>query len=316
MEHGTIFAGFGGQGLLFGGQGARPGGPARGPGRCSWMPSYGPEMRGGTASCTVGRRRPAHRLADRRSGRQRRRTQPAVAGASFEALVAPGGLLVVNDSLIEAEPGPDRHRDRAPAVHRTRPRCGRRSVGQRRGPWRTDRQAADRRTGIDRRRPGRAERGKTRTPRGQSGRLRGRPGANHEGSADRGLTPGRSTSRSLNRRDRDRPGAALLHEHRRLGDRPLDLRQERALRDAVAIADLISLAHRADGRDSMPGQPPGECLVGLGQVLVRPDVVGLGDRCGGHDPGGQSGPGEDVEVDVRRDRTATSASMPSGSTAW
>jgi 2-oxoglutarate ferredoxin oxidoreductase subunit gamma len=69
----------------------------------SWMPSYGPEMRGGTASCTV-------IIADRPIG------SPMVDAADsaivlnppslarFEPLIVPGGLLVINSSLVEAEP--------------------------------------------------------------------------------------------------------------------------------------------------------------------------------------------------------------------
>ena len=51
-ETATILSGFGGQGLLFAGQVlAQAGLEARRD--VSWLPSYGPEMRGGTASCTV-----------------------------------------------------------------------------------------------------------------------------------------------------------------------------------------------------------------------------------------------------------------------
>lgn len=101
MERATVFAGFGGQGLLFAAETlARA---ALGEGReVLWIPSYGPEMRGGTASCTV-------IVSDSRIG------SPVVdqfdaavvlnppSLAHFEEMVAPGGVLVVNDSLIEAE---------------------------------------------------------------------------------------------------------------------------------------------------------------------------------------------------------------------
>ena len=47
-----IIAGFGGQGILFAGKVLAYGGLM-----CekevSWLPSYGPEMRGGTANCSV-----------------------------------------------------------------------------------------------------------------------------------------------------------------------------------------------------------------------------------------------------------------------
>ena len=47
-----IFAGFGGQGVLFAGKVAVSGGLYDGK-EVSWLPSYGPEMRGGTANCSV-----------------------------------------------------------------------------------------------------------------------------------------------------------------------------------------------------------------------------------------------------------------------
>ena len=52
MEHATIIGGFGGQGILFAGQMLAQAALIEGR-EVSWMPSYGPEMRGGTASCTV-----------------------------------------------------------------------------------------------------------------------------------------------------------------------------------------------------------------------------------------------------------------------
>ena len=102
MERSTIFAGFGGQGILFAGQVLARAAMAEGR-EVLWIPSYGPEMRGGTASCTV-------IVGDEPIG------SPVVdwadaavvlnppSLAKFEPLVAPGGLLVVNTSLIEAEP--------------------------------------------------------------------------------------------------------------------------------------------------------------------------------------------------------------------
>lgn len=47
-----IFAGFGGQGVLLMGQLIAYAGMVMGK-EVSWMPSYGPEMRGGTANCSV-----------------------------------------------------------------------------------------------------------------------------------------------------------------------------------------------------------------------------------------------------------------------
>ena len=48
----NIFAGFGGQGVLLIGQLIAYAGMYEGR-NVSWLPSYGPEMRGGTANCSV-----------------------------------------------------------------------------------------------------------------------------------------------------------------------------------------------------------------------------------------------------------------------
>lgn len=47
-----LFAGFGGQGILFAGKFLAYKGLIEGK-QVSWLPSYGPEMRGGTANCSV-----------------------------------------------------------------------------------------------------------------------------------------------------------------------------------------------------------------------------------------------------------------------
>ena len=47
-----LFAGFGGQGILFAGKFLAYKGLMEGR-QVSWLPSYGPEMRGGTANCSV-----------------------------------------------------------------------------------------------------------------------------------------------------------------------------------------------------------------------------------------------------------------------
>lgn len=103
MQQSTIFGGFGGQGLLFAGHVLAQAAVIEGR-DVSWMPSYGPEMRGGTASCTV-------IVSDRPIGSPIVDAADAVVAlnppsmAKFEDLIVPGGLLVVNASLIEAEPG-------------------------------------------------------------------------------------------------------------------------------------------------------------------------------------------------------------------
>ncbi|MBE6650369.1 MAG: 2-oxoacid:ferredoxin oxidoreductase subunit gamma [Ruminococcaceae bacterium] len=52
MAHQYVFAGFGGQGILFAGKLLAYKGLTEDK-QVSWLPSYGPEMRGGTASCSV-----------------------------------------------------------------------------------------------------------------------------------------------------------------------------------------------------------------------------------------------------------------------
>lgn len=52
MTDSIIFSGFGGQGLLFAGKLIAYGGMIEDK-EVSWIPSYGPEMRGGTANCSV-----------------------------------------------------------------------------------------------------------------------------------------------------------------------------------------------------------------------------------------------------------------------
>ena len=51
-EHSIVIAGFGGQGLLFSGKVLAYAGLMEDR-QVSWLPSYGPEMRGGTANCNV-----------------------------------------------------------------------------------------------------------------------------------------------------------------------------------------------------------------------------------------------------------------------
>ena len=52
METSIVIAGFGGQGVLFAGQLLAYAGMDNNL-HVTWIPSYGPEMRGGTANCTV-----------------------------------------------------------------------------------------------------------------------------------------------------------------------------------------------------------------------------------------------------------------------
>jgi 2-oxoglutarate ferredoxin oxidoreductase subunit gamma len=99
METSIVVAGFGGQGVLFAGQLLAYAGMDAGK-HVTWIPSYGPEMRGGTAHCVV-------IISDEPIGAPVV-AQPDVAivlnQPSFDKylpLVKPGGLLVVNSSLVE-----------------------------------------------------------------------------------------------------------------------------------------------------------------------------------------------------------------------
>ena len=95
----NIFAGFGGQGVLLIGQLLALAGMNEGR-EVSWLPSYGPEMRGGTANCSVC-------VSDEEIG------SPLVDNCDvliamnlpsldkFEHTVKPGGLIVVNASIID-----------------------------------------------------------------------------------------------------------------------------------------------------------------------------------------------------------------------
>ncbi len=98
MHEEVIISGFGGQGALFAGQLLTYTGMDEG-WRVTWIPSYGPEMRGGTANCTV-------ILSDDDIGSPIIR-QPTICIVmnppsmdKYEPLVKPGGLLIANSTLI------------------------------------------------------------------------------------------------------------------------------------------------------------------------------------------------------------------------
>lgn len=102
MEQSVIVAGFGGQGILFAATVLARAAMAEGL-EVLWIPSYGPEMRGGTASCTV-------IIGDAPIGSPVVDQADAVVAlnppsmAKFAPTVVSGGLLILNQSLIEAEP--------------------------------------------------------------------------------------------------------------------------------------------------------------------------------------------------------------------
>ncbi|HWQ31002.1 MAG TPA: 2-oxoacid:acceptor oxidoreductase family protein [Negativicutes bacterium] len=99
MTHEVIMAGFGGQGVMAMGKILVEAALKEGK-NVSWLPSYGPEMRGGTANCSV-------IVSDEPIG------APIVTEATaaivmnrpsldkFEEDIIPGGDLLINSSLID-----------------------------------------------------------------------------------------------------------------------------------------------------------------------------------------------------------------------
>jgi 2-oxoglutarate ferredoxin oxidoreductase subunit gamma len=102
MHESVIMSGFGGQGVLLMGQLLCYAGMNEGK-KVTWMPSYGPEMRGGTANCTV-------MIAEDRVGSPITRHPLSLVTLNkasldrFEDALPPGGLLVLNSSLIDRAP--------------------------------------------------------------------------------------------------------------------------------------------------------------------------------------------------------------------
>lgn len=99
MTRQFLFAGFGGQGILFAGKFLAYKGLTDDR-QVSWLPSYGPEMRGGTASCSV-------ILSDAPVGSPIV-DKPDVLVAmnlpsldKYEDSVVPGGTIFVDSTLIE-----------------------------------------------------------------------------------------------------------------------------------------------------------------------------------------------------------------------
>ncbi len=102
MLHEIVIAGFGGQGVMSMGQLLAYAGLEENK-HVSWIPSYGPEMRGGTANCAI-------TVADEPI------SCPLVSEPDvlivlnrpsllkFEKDLKPGGLLLLNSSLVSAEP--------------------------------------------------------------------------------------------------------------------------------------------------------------------------------------------------------------------
>jgi len=98
MNHELLVAGFGGQGVLSMGMTLAYAGMIEGK-EISWMPSYGPEMRGGTANCIV-------IVSDNKISSPILTTFDTVIALNqpsmdkFESAVKPGGLLMYDSTSI------------------------------------------------------------------------------------------------------------------------------------------------------------------------------------------------------------------------
>ncbi len=99
MQKEIIIAGFGGQGVLFAGQVLAYAAMDLGK-EVTWIPSYGPEMRGGTANCTVV-------IADEEIGSPLVQHPPFAIALNlpsfdkYEHEMQTGGVLVVNQSMVD-----------------------------------------------------------------------------------------------------------------------------------------------------------------------------------------------------------------------
>ncbi|NPV86731.1 MAG: 2-oxoacid:acceptor oxidoreductase family protein [Anaerolineae bacterium] len=105
MQTEFVFSGFGGQGVMFAGQLLSYAAMDDGL-HVTWFPSYGPEMRGGTANCVV-------IISDEEIGSPMVRNPKAAVVFNlpsldkYEPLVQPGGLMVINASMVNREVGRD-----------------------------------------------------------------------------------------------------------------------------------------------------------------------------------------------------------------
>ena len=99
MTREIIVSGFGGQGVMSIGKTLTEAGLAEGL-HVSWLPSYGPEMRGGTASCGV-------IVSDEPVGSPIVATPDVLVAMNlpsldkYESTVAPGGMIFADSTLIE-----------------------------------------------------------------------------------------------------------------------------------------------------------------------------------------------------------------------
>ncbi len=101
MTHQILIAGFGGQGVLFAGKFLAYKGMVEDK-NISWLPSYGPEMRGGTANCSVV-------LSDMPVGSPIITAPDVLVAMNLPSLqkfvdsVVPGGKIFIDSTLIEAK---------------------------------------------------------------------------------------------------------------------------------------------------------------------------------------------------------------------
>ena len=99
LYHGVLIAGFGGQGVVLAGKLVATAALREGR-EVVWAPSYGPEMRGGAVQCTV-------IVATSRIGSPEVTradsllTMDQPSATKLAARVGPGGLLVLNSTLVK-----------------------------------------------------------------------------------------------------------------------------------------------------------------------------------------------------------------------
>ena len=102
MNKRVLFAGFGGQGILFSGRVLANAGLVA-EYEVSWVPSYGPETRGGTSNCAVV-------ISDRAIGSPLVTTMDVLVAMNapsydrFIDSVVENGLAIIDSSLIDREP--------------------------------------------------------------------------------------------------------------------------------------------------------------------------------------------------------------------
>lgn len=94
-----LMAGFGGQGILFSGKVVAYSGLMDGK-EVSWLPSYGPEMRGGTANCSIC-------ISDEPIGSPLVLNPDILMAMNLQSydkfidVVAPGGIAVIDSTLVD-----------------------------------------------------------------------------------------------------------------------------------------------------------------------------------------------------------------------